>query len=176
MRRHGWVRSLGLVLAVASLPALGLGAQALRTARIPGTRVTLSYPPGFSVVEYGTALHVPNAPAWIRVSEIRIPIQERIAATRRGLAKAKDALEMRDVRIGPYEGLYLRTKVRAGAGRVWSVIFGNERESVRIVATGPEKLAPLMGPQYEKMLLDARWQPGRPLNPYEALPFVLPRN
>lgn len=176
--KRSWVTA---VVAAAAACAVGLAstlgaATRFETARVPGTRITLRHPLGFVPSEYGTMLAFPGTNAWIKVFEVKLSASKQISGAKKALAKVAKVLERKDVQVDSYKGFYSRVRLGKGKRRQvrWTLVFGDEKESVLIVASAPGAIARALNPIYRETLLSARWDRKYPVHPFEGLPFILP--
>ncbi len=132
---------------------------------IPGTRVALPVPPGFTLATGFPGLMSPDAGASIVVAELPGPFE----AVQEGFSKER--LAARGIALGPSEEvevsgqpgrlLHATQNVQGNAYRKWILVFGNDSATVSITANLPQILEKDLGPALVSAMLATRWDPTR---------------
>lgn len=160
------LRSIAIHLALVAVLCCG-GARAAEPPSaltpIPGTRVALPLPPGFTPATGFPGLMSPDAGGSIVVAELPGPFE----ALREGFGKER--LASRGIALGPsqevevsgFPGLLLHAtqNVQGNAYRKWILVFGDDSATVSITANVPQILEKDLGPAVVSALLAARWDP-----------------
>lgn len=172
-----WVTILSLVLTV----GLRLSAQQTSSAEIytdiPGTRISLRVPPGFSVAEdFPGIVHQEYGIAVVTV-EIPLPLVTLLAEmTEQEFAnEGMTLLRSEKVAVSGRDATLFQASQNEPDGAVhkWLVVFGDEKRTILLDASAPELLQPLVGNILKDCLLTARWDPAKVLDPYAGMGFSL---
>lgn len=149
--------------------------------RVPGTQVSLVWPDGFTRAESFTGLMLERAGASIMINEIAGPSRETMAgmtdeamAVRAGVT----VLGRSDLTVGGRDALLLDAEqsVAGTAFRKWLLMFGDDRTTIQVVATYPERLARSLSQPLKQALLSVTWDPSVAVPRYENVPYrIQPR-
>lgn len=158
------------------LPLLALCLVADAAERIPGTKVTIEPPAGFTPSADFNGYHMESTGASIIVSEIPGPYAEvRNGMTRENLGKGgAKVISIENVNVGEVKGLLIQAE-REEEGDVygqWILVFGNET-SVLLNATAPRKEFAELSDSMKKCLLATKWEPGIKIGMLEGLPYTV---
>lgn len=132
---------------------------------IPGTRVSLPVPPGFTAATGFPGLMSPDAGASIVVAELPGPFE----ALREGFSKERLASRgialgaSQEVQVSGYPGVLLHAtqNVQGNAYRKWLLVFGDDSSTVSITANVPQILEKDLGKEVVSALRATRWDPTR---------------
>lgn len=142
---------------------------------IPGTRVQLVVPQDFVVADGFAGIIWQDAGATVHVVEIPAPAEEmRRSLTKPRLASRGMALlraEEVDASIGPATMLHVRQLASGVEFRKWMLVGGDARRTVMLTATVPNTLSDQLEAPLVDVLLTARWDPGRRVDPRSAVGF-----
>lgn len=159
------IASLCLVLIVHA-PAYG--------ASVPGTKVALEPPSGFTPETQFPGFRNATG-ASIMVTEIPGPIDQlRAGFTKSGLAgRGMTLLETSDVKVDGRDAQLFRVSQTAQgiAFEKWVVVFGTANDSVFILATYPESEAEVLREPMKQAVLSARWNRDAVIDRFAGLPF-----
>ena len=141
---------------------------------VPGTKVALEPPPGFTPETQFPGFRNATG-ASIMVTEIPGPIDKlREGLTKSGLAgRGMTLLETSDVKVdGRDAQLFRVTQAAQGiAFEKWVVVFGTANDSVFILATYPESEAEALREPMKQAVLSARWNRDAVIDRFAGLPF-----
>ena len=160
------IASLCLVL-IALAPAHG-------ASPVPGTKVALEPPPGFTPeTQFPGFRHATGAS--IMVTEIPGPIDKlRAGLTKSGLAgRGMTLLETSDVKVDGRDAQLFRVS-QAAQGidfEKWVVVFGTANDSVFILASYPQSEAEALREPMKQAVLSARWNRDAVIDRFDGLPF-----
>jgi hypothetical protein len=168
------------VLKSAGRVVLGLcwlaGAAAAAPTRIPGTRVTLDPPegftpaeqfPGFQRTDQGASILVTEMPG--RVVEVYAGMNKEALASRGITLLGKERLT-----VGGREAVLYHVTQEAGAGIVvekWIALFGDDAHAVMVVGGFQQGTAGSMSDAMKRAVLSASWHPDQAVDWFEGLPF-----
>lgn len=165
---------------LASFTVLLVAASAGGAERVPGTKVTLEPPPGFSRAEQFPGFQKAEVGSSVMVNELSGPVSQlRAGLTEEGLAsRGMMLLDSQKISLDGREALLLHvSQVAAGTQfEKWIVVFGDAAQSVMVVATFPQAVAGSMSEPMKQSVLSARWNPGAQVSGFEGLPFQLKEN
>jgi hypothetical protein len=145
---------------------------------IPGTRVSLVPPTGFTPAAQFSGFWQESIGSSIMVTEFSGPLSEVSSGflnsselAKRGMA----LLNKREVNVNNESGLmlHLRQNALGTEYRKWLLIFGDEKESVIIAATFPKELEGNLSERMKASVLTAKWDRERKVPPTEGLNFTL---
>jgi hypothetical protein len=144
---------------------------------IPGTRVSLQLPDGFTISGSFPGIEREELGAMVVVSEIAVPIKKILT----GLTKEEmDAqgitlLGAKQVKVGDLDGTLFDTKQDDSDGTMhkWLLLFGNDQATVVLSAAAPELLEPAVSKTLVNCMLGAKWDLNKELDPYDGLGFSL---
>lgn len=162
------VPSALIVCATLSVPPI-LGAQ---VTRVPGTRVSLKPPEGFTAARLYPGFESTDPVGSIMVTELPVPSTEMIASmTASGLAsQGMTLLSSMDMSINarPARLLSVRQKTTTQDVMKWILVTGEPTVTFMIVGTYQESSP--AGESIRRALLTAMWQSAPP-GPFEGLHF-----
>jgi hypothetical protein len=159
------------------LALLSLLAPMIQTGMIsvPGTKVSLAPPQGFTPAEKFPGFLSEETGASIMVTEMPAPYEKMVGAfDKDGLAtKGMTLLSRKDVTIDgrPSVLLHIRQVAQSIAFLKWIVVTGNEQETALITATFPEEFKTRLSASLEKTVLGAKWDAEAKKDPLEGLNF-----
>ena len=168
-------QSLARALSVASLVLVAAWAEAWGAERIPGTRVTLQPPQGFTPATQFPGYQRADAASSIMVTEIPAAADQlRAAMTRDGLAR--QGMTLLTASPGSVSGLdatLLHVSQSAGGATFekWMILFGDQANTVMVVATYPQALAASLSEPMKQSVLSARWDPSQSVGLFDGLTF-----
>ena len=146
-------------------------------AEIPGTRISLQIPAGFSLAEGFPGIVRADYEAAVVTTEIASPIQQVLSGmTAEELAKeGMTLLRSEQIAVSGMQATLLHASQRepGGVTRKWLVLFGDEKLTVLLAASAPETLEPIVGRILEECLRTARWDPSKAIDLYAGLGFSL---
>ncbi|HEX8651503.1 MAG TPA: hypothetical protein VF708_11745 [Pyrinomonadaceae bacterium] len=147
-------------------------------AAITGTEVSLIPPVGFTPSPQFPGYWEESLGASIQVTEFPAPYSITFAAlsdtaqlTKRGIS----LLSRREVSVGRLKGMLLQVRQSASGLEYlkWILNFGDEEESVSIVATFPKGLEKELSEKLKRSILTATWEKERNIPPTEGLDFTI---
>ena len=148
---------------------------AAEASRIPGTKVSLEPPAGFSLAEQFPGFQRADAGASIVVTEVAAPVAElRAGLTSEGVAsRGMTLLTSTPATISGQSATLLQVTQNASGTTFikWMAILGDDTETIMIVGTFPQALADSMSEPIKRSILAARWNPGLKVDPFDGLPF-----
>ena len=160
--------SLSLLIHVVPAPALA------QPVRVPGTKVSLQPPAGFSESQQYPGFQSESDRATIMVTELPGPAAEMIRAmTREALASKGMAVVASSQHVisgNPASLLNVRQSTPNGAVLKWMLIAGDRTTTIMIVGTFPGDRAETAGSAIKSALLSASWGASAP-SAFEGLPF-----
>jgi hypothetical protein len=144
---------------------------------IPGTRISLQMPAGFSLAEGIPGIVRADYQAALLGTEIPAPL-ERVLASMSAEQLAKQGatlLRSESVTVSGNSATLLHTREEQpeGVTRQWLVLFGDESLTVLLAASAPEALEPVVGAILEECLRTARWDPDKVIDLYAGMGFSL---
>lgn len=165
-----------IVVAAATLVIHGGGRVAADdVVRIPGTRISLEAPPGFSPATEFQGFEKRDQGASIQVTEIGVPFASyRETFSREALSgRSLYLAESGRWSIDGLDGLLLRVSDAADsrAFEAWILVFGDGGQSTLIVGTYPREYATHLGPAIRRSVLTATRDPVVEIGTFEGLPF-----
>lgn len=165
------MKTIVLTLIVVLSSVAGYSAE-----RIPGTKITLEAPEGFTKATQFPGFMMESTGASILVSEVPGPfseITEGFKSKEALAARGMVLLESSEVRIASGTALLLQVGqiVEEAAYLKWILVFGNEKETVMITATLPEQVADQLSAAAKKSLLTTRWDTAAKVDFFEGLTF-----
>jgi hypothetical protein len=144
---------------------------------IPGTRISIRIPSGFSLAEGFPGIVRDEYRAAVVTTEIPSPIQEVLAgmSDQELAAEGMTLVRSEKFAVSGIEAtlFHARQEDPDGAVRKWLVLFGDEKLTVMLAASVPEILEPEVGKSLEECLLTARWDPNKTVDPYAGMGFSL---
>jgi len=174
-QRRGALRGLCLHVVV-SLCALAGTALAAAT-RVPGTRVALEPPEGFTPAEQFAGFQRLNPAASIMVMERPGKVlQVYSGMTKEALAGQGITLLGSEVVTLDGQAAMLYHVTQPGPGGVvekWMVLFGDDANTVMVVAGFPQASASSMSEPMKRAVMSTTWNPAQPVDKFEGLPFRL---
>jgi hypothetical protein len=142
---------------------------------IPGTRVTLPAPEGFTLAQGFPGVLSEATSSSIKVTEDTTPVEAtRQAVTPEALgARGMTLLRSEEIQVeGRPATLQHATQSAAGTSfRQWILLLGDETASVLVVGTTPSAREAEVGPGVEQAIRALRWDRARPLDLQDGLPF-----
>ncbi|HET6889688.1 MAG TPA: hypothetical protein VFH31_01190 [Pyrinomonadaceae bacterium] len=144
---------------------------------IPGTRVSLVPPAGFTPAAQFSGFWQESLGSSIMVTEFPGPLSEVSSGflnpsdlAKRGMA----LLNKLEVKVNNETGLLLNLKQNAFGTeyRKWLLIFGDEKESVMLAATFPKELEGDLSEKMKASILTVKWDRERKVAPTEGLNFT----
>jgi hypothetical protein len=144
---------------------------------IPGTRVSLQLPEGFSISDSFPGIEREELGAMVVVSEMPAPLQKILAGLTKDEMDAQGItlLGTRQVTVNGMDGTLFDLKQDDSDGPIhkWLLLFGNDKATVVLSAAAPEMLETVVSKSIETCLLAAKWDSTKELDPYEGLGFSL---
>lgn len=144
-------------------------------APVPGTRVSLEAPQGFTAAQQFPGFQHAESGASIAVSELRAPAAQVSAGfTAEGLAtKGMRLISAERATIARREArLILVAQSAAGLEfQKWIAVFGDGGQTVILIASFPAARAASLAGPLKRTLLAARWDPTAQVGAFEGLPF-----
>ena len=144
---------------------------------VPGTRVRLELPEGFTLAREFPGIGLDEDTTSVLVTELAVPVD----AARETLSP--DALEARGVRlhksalvrVSGRDGLLVHASQRVGtvAYRKWFLLLGDGSGSVLVTATTPRALEAKHQAALVAVLKSVEWRPAESLAGRSELPFVV---
>lgn len=173
-RRRGAALIFGLLLAAG---ACATPAPETEHRGIPGTRVSLVVPDGFTLADRFFGLVSEDGVSAIMISEIPGPVENlRAGLTAEALAaRGMELLRTEPVTVDGRDGLLVHVR-QAAAGaelRRWIVAFGEADGSVMMAASTPRASEDRLGATLRRTLIGAKWNPAEIFEPYAGLGFTL---
>jgi hypothetical protein len=166
------VSALAVIL-TALVGGVPLAASA-QSVRVPGTKVALTPPPGFSPARQYPGFEQPASQASIMITELPGGAPEMLGAlTPQALAtRGMILLAAHDETINgsPARLMNLRQKADAADSLKWMLIGGNQTMTIMIVGTYPAASPASVGAAIQQALLSTTWTTAEP-DPFEGLPF-----
>ena len=163
------IRALAFLLLVGSL-----GAAAAPTL-IPGSRISLEVPAGFSVARGYAGIAQADARVSVRIAELPTAARQmRAAMTAEQLASRGMRLVETEPVVTPIgEGtlLLVAQQDQGVEFRRLILVTGNEGETVLLTASAPASAWPTYADTLRGLLLGARWDPLASVDPMAALGF-----
>ena len=167
-------RTLGLAVAFAIAPGLAMAAEP-SAVRVEGTRVRMTPPRGFVPAELFPGFQQVASGSSILVSEIPGPYSGlRSGMTKDGLAsRGMTLLSSEPARLGGLDGALISVAQDAKgiSFRKWLGLFGDEAETLMIVATFPASAAAALSDPLKRAVLTARWDREAKPKIFEGLTF-----
>jgi hypothetical protein len=167
----GSLRRVGTIGALAGVLLLAETA----VAQVPGTRIMMTPPAGFTTAQQFPGFEWPGRAAAILVSELPGSTTDvRAGFTAEALAsRGMTLLASEAVSVGEQDGrLYQVQQTSAGIViEKWLLLFGGADRTALIVGTFPQGSAVDLREPIRRALLSARWHSGPPPSPFEGLPF-----
>lgn len=161
------------LLALLAAPALSVDLAA--PIAVPGTRVVLQSCPGFEASSQFAGVVHQDSNASILVSEVESPVaQMRQSLTPERLtAGGLTVHETETVRVGEHDATLVHaSQLSSGnAFRKWLLVLGDDAHTVSLIATVPALSEDEIRDGLMACLLNARWDPSRPLDLFEGLGF-----
>lgn len=158
-------------IACAFLAAAAAGAPV----RVPGTKVSIEPPEGFSPATLFPGFERADLGASIMVTEMPAPVVEvRKAMTKEGFAaKGMTLIKSWTEKIGGNDVLLLHASQRAGGLdlRKWMVITGDQRTTIMVVGIFPSSAAGVLEAAVKRSLLTVSWTAGMVVDHFEGLLF-----
>lgn len=167
--RFFWL--LSAVLMLATVPqAMAVGAE-----RVPGTKVTLAPPAGFTPSEQFPGFQKTDAASSIMVTEMTAPApQVRAAMTAEGLAtRGMTLLASMPGTVSNLDATLLHV-TQAASGTIfekWMLVFGDQANTIMVVATYPQALSASLGEAMKQSVLSTRWDPAQQVGLFDGLKF-----
>jgi hypothetical protein len=163
------VMILTFIIGCGAIPAF---AQAVR---VPGTKVSLIPPAGFSFAQQYPGFERPAEQATIMVTELPGAAADMIRAmSKQALAsRGMILIAAQDEVINGRQARLLQVRQKAANGDVlkWMLIAGDATTTIMIVGTFPAAGALVTGTAIQQSLLSTSWASGAPPNAFEGLPF-----
>jgi hypothetical protein len=160
-----------MLAAVAEWTAATAFAQ---TVRVPGTKVSLVPPPGFSVAQQYPGFERAADEATIMVTELPTPAAEMITAmTAPALAtRGMTLVSSADATVGGNAArlLHVRQKTANGGVLKAMLIAGDRTTTIMIVGTFATDAPPSTSAEIQRALLSTTWGSSAP-SEFEGLPF-----
>jgi hypothetical protein len=145
--------------------------------RVPGTRVTIEPPAGFSPAEQFPGFYRADIGASIMVTELPGPYGEvRKGMTKEGLAtRGMVLLESQAVRVDGREGLLLQVQQQAAGVDYlkWFLVAGDARGTTLVVGTFPSSAATSLSAPVRLAVLSAAWDRQVNVDLFEGLLYRL---
>jgi hypothetical protein len=144
--------------------------------RIPGTKVAIQPPSGFTKAKQFTGYVMESTVSSIIVTPIPGGSFAEVSKgfTKSGLAKQGITLINKEkTRIGAYEGLLIRASQTSQGIKFlkWMLAFGDHTETTLIMATYPEQYNKELSKKLKASILSVEWQKSINLDFFEGLTF-----
>lgn len=166
-------RVSNILLLTIGLAMIGVSQAPQPPQAVPGTRVSLAPPTGFSLSAQlaGFFMH-DSVAASIVVTEFEGSFAELMSGFTNTAELAKRGMELlnqQEAKAVSQTGclLYLKQNAMGGEYRKWLFIFGDEKQSVIIDATFPKTLEGDLSEKLKASLLTAKWEKDRKAVPFE---------
>ncbi len=166
-------RISNILLLIFSFAIVGVSQAPQSQQPVPGTRVRLVPPAGFSLADQlpGFFMH-DSVAASIMVTEFDGSFAELVSGFTNTAEVAKRGMELlsqQEAKGISHNGclIYLKQNAMGGEYRKWLFIFGDEKESVIIDATFPKALEGDLSERLKASLLTAKWEKDRKAVPFE---------
>lgn len=164
------MKKLWVVLFMSGFFAVGVAAE-----RVPGTKVSLTPPnnfkrstqfPGYMMQETGSSIMVTEVPGPFR--EVSKGFNKRSLAT-----KGIKLIDRKNIRLNGQDAILLNVSQSAYGTEFlkWMVVFGDESETVLVVATFPERFEGELSESLKASVLTARWRKNAETDFFEGLTF-----
>jgi hypothetical protein len=169
-------RARFLIVLVALTSGVPLMAAAgVQAVRVPGTKVNLRPPDGFSVAERFSGFENAAEQASIMVSELPAPVEELTRGmTKSGLAsKGMNLLGSTSEKVGGHAATLIHVAQQA-AGRdflKWMLVTGDSKTSILVVGTFPKSASGKVGEAIRSAVLTTEWAASSSVDPLEGLAF-----
>ena len=163
-----------LALIGSALVHLSTGPVFAQGVRVPGTKVTLTPPAGFSLAQQYPGFEREADQASIMVTELPGPAAEMIRVmTREALAgRGMDLVASSQQKINgnPARLLNVRQKTSNGDALKWMLIAGDRTMTIMVVGAFPSDSPPATGSAIQRALLSTSWGAASP-DAFEGLLF-----
>jgi hypothetical protein len=145
--------------------------------QIPGTRVSLLKPIGFTTAENFPGYQNKSAGASVMVTEIPGPYSEVTKGFTTGRMKARGMTlrSKEEIAVDGREGLLMSVTQRA-YGRTfakWISVIGDEEETVMITATFLKDRESDFSSSLRHVVLNVRWDKSKQVDPFSDLRFTI---
>jgi hypothetical protein len=173
------MKILTVILLLLSLGISGSGQNKdspKQDATIAGTRISLRTPDGFTPSTQFSGYWQESMGSSIIVTEFPAPFSEILSGfsnpselSKRGMS----LLSRRGVEVNEQKGELLKVQQNASGIEYlkWLLIFGDEKESVMVVAAFPKELETELSEKMKASVLTAKWYKGTKVSPTEGLNF-----
>ncbi|HKY19757.1 MAG TPA: hypothetical protein VJM31_00945 [Vicinamibacterales bacterium] len=163
------------VLLVLTLVTASVGPAFAQAVRVPGTKVSLTPPAGFSPTQQYPGFELEAERATIMVTELPGPAADMLRGMTKATLAARGMILVagHDATIGgrPARLLNVRQKSPAGDVLKWMLIAGNDVMTIMIVGTFPAGISPSISDGIRDSLLTASWNSAAAPSAFEGLPF-----
>ena len=143
--------------------------------KVPGTKVSLVPPTGLKPSERFPGFWDEETSSSIVITEMPAPYSEIANSfTKEALAtKGMSLLSKKEISLNGRPGimLHVEQEARSIAFLKWMVVTGDEKETVLITATFPEKMKAQLSSAMEKSALSVLWDAGAKVDPLAGLNF-----
>jgi hypothetical protein len=161
-----------IAIAIVQCQAIPTLAQAVR---IPGTKVSLTPPAGFSPAKRYPGFERAAEQASIMVTELPAPADDMMRAmTKRALAsRGMTLISAQDVLVSGRPARLLNVHQPTANGDVlkWMLITGEPTTTIMVVGTFPAASPPSTGSSIQQALLTTSWGAAGAPSAFEGLPF-----
>lgn len=145
-------------------------------ARVAGTRVSLTPPPGFVAAERFAGYGLESEGASVMVTEMPAPLAKVLPSLGDPAALGKQSMTLlgrEAVRVGGRSAwLFHYRQTAAGSEFLkWMLVIGDERELVLVTASFPKASARKLSAALRQSVLSARWNAGESVAAEEGLSF-----
>ncbi len=170
------LRLFAPVLAIMAVMAWGMAIKAADNAVVvPGTKVSLEPPTGFSPSSQFPGFMDEDTLASIMVTEIPAPYADISGSMTPGALEqgGMALLESSQTTISGREGLLLHVTQRAGGVQFekWMALFGDDVQTVMVVGTYPQESAPTLSEPIRLAVLSSEWDLTRNPGLFDGLTF-----
>ena len=160
---------------IITLITLFLSSSLCTAQRVPGTKVSLNPPPGFVKAVQFPGYIMKSIGSSIMISEVPGPFTEisRAFTKTRLATRGMTLIEKREVKVAPGNAILLHVSQSANGIKFlkWILAFGNNKESVLIVATFPKQFERDFSDNLKKAILSAKWNRSIKVDFFEGLTF-----
>jgi hypothetical protein len=143
--------------------------------RVPGTKISLDPPEGFSPTTRFNGYFHQESLSSIMINELPAPFEEVAKGfSKEGLdSQGMSLIEKKEVKLGKVPALLALVKQKA-SGNVffkWLLLFGDENNTEMLVAVFPDQTSTEWSDQLKEALLTSQWHKDLDLDLFEGLQY-----